>query len=190
MKADTVIGSHREALEQEFFRTHDEASVARLQEHDGHVELRAGLAAASGIKDEALLERLIGLGLRPRSLAPLALVPLVEVAWADGRIDSKERHAVLRAAHAAGVDRHSPGHALLDSWLERQPAPGLRVLWKQYIAALCGGLDAAGRASLRDNVLGRAREIAEATGGFLGLGSKISVQEEQVLQDLAAAFDV
>ena len=42
--------------------------------------------------------------------------------------------------------------------------------------------------ALRDEVLGRARAVAQATGGFLGMGSKISVEEEVVLGQLAKAF--
>jgi hypothetical protein len=36
--------------------------------------------------------------------------------------------------------------------------------------------------------MGRARAVAEASGGILGLGSKISKQEAQVLEDMERAF--
>jgi hypothetical protein len=44
------------------------------------------------------------------------------------------------------------------------------------------------RQPLRDAVLRQAREVAEAAGGFLGLGSKVSASEQAVLDDLARAF--
>jgi hypothetical protein len=46
------------------------------------------------------------------------------------------------------------------------------------------------RESLKQQILGRARSVAEATGGFLGLGSKISSEEEIILAELAKAFEV
>jgi tellurite resistance protein len=112
------------------------------------------------------------------------------VAWADGKIDARERDAVLRAAQASGLDAASPGYGLLQAWLEERPQPDLRRLWKEYIAALCVGLDPAVRRALRDEIVGRARGVAEVAGGFLGLGSKISASEEQVIADLATAFGV
>jgi hypothetical protein len=53
---------------------------------------------------------------------------------------------------------------------------------------LCAGLDPAPKNALRDEILGRARTVAEAAGGFLGLGNKISSEEEVVLQQLAKPF--
>jgi hypothetical protein len=42
---------------------------------------------------------------------------------------------------------------------------------------------------MRDKLLGRARAVAEAAGGFLGLGKKISPEEETALGMLANAFE-
>jgi len=44
------------------------------------------------------------------------------------------------------------------------------------------------RTEMRERVLGRARSVAEAAGGFLGLGSKVSEAEEQVLDELDLAL--
>jgi hypothetical protein len=45
------------------------------------------------------------------------------------------------------------------------------------------------REALRPDVLGRAREVAEAAGGFLGLGSKVSDDERRVLGELERALE-
>ena len=45
-------------------------------------------------------------------------------------------------------------------------------------------LTAKERAEVRKAGLERARAIAEAAGGFLGLGSKISAEEREVLADM------
>jgi hypothetical protein len=41
---------------------------------------------------------------------------------------------------------------------------------------------------LRETVIGQARAVAEAAGGFLGLG-KVSPAEDEMLRRLERAFD-
>jgi hypothetical protein len=62
-------------------------------------------------------------------------------------------------------------------------------VWTQYVKALSENLDTAERNTLRHDVIGRAREVAEAAGGFLGMGSKISQAEQKMLERLESAFD-
>ena len=60
--------------------------------------------------------------------------------------------------------------------------------WKDYIAGLREHLDAVAYEALERDVLGRAREVAAAAGGFLGLGNKVSESEEKVLAELRTSF--
>lgn len=187
-KEETILAERRQALEEEFFRRREQALIERMRQEQQRRELTEALSQASGIKDPEVLRKLVDLGIQPRTLAPLALVPLVEVAWADGSMAPKEREAIVAAAEAAGLDRGSAGFALLESWLEERPEPALRQVWFEYVRALCSALDEAGRQRLRSEVMGRARAVAEAAGGILGLGRKVSPAEEQVLRELEAAF--
>ncbi|GBD26965.1 hypothetical protein HRbin30_02308 [bacterium HR30] len=187
-KEETILAERRQALEEEFFRRREQALIERMRQEQQRRELTEALSQASGIKDPEVLRKLVDLGIQPRTLAPLALVPLVEVAWADGSMAPKEREAIVAAAEAAGLDRGSAGFALLESWLEERPEPALRQVWFEYVRALCSALDEAGRERLRSEVMGRARAVAEAAGGILGLGRKVSQAEEQVLRELDAAF--
>ena len=57
------------------------------------------------------------------------------------------------------------------------------------VAALCARLSIEGQLELREDLLGRAREVAEAAGGFLGVRS-ISRREETVLRELESVFPV
>jgi hypothetical protein len=149
---------------------------------------RSSFGRASGLTDTAVLDRLIGLGLQASTLAAMGLVPLVAVAWADGTLDARERQAVSSALETAGINPESPAWQLLQSWLTSPPSPSLLEVWKAYMAALCPQLSASDRISLRDSTLGRARAVAEASGGFLGLGSKVSASEEAMLHTLAEAY--
>ena len=78
---------------------------------------------------------------------------------------------------------------LLERWLSAPPADSLLESWKAYIAELKGTLDSDARTALRDQLIGGAREVAEAAGGFLGFGNKVSEEEAAVLDELAACFN-
>ena len=116
-------------------------------------------------------------------------MPLVEVAWANGNVDDKERTAVMRAAEANGVVPGSPSHEILDKWLQHRPDARLLKAWGEYIVDLCAALTPEEKRGLRDELIARSRAVAEASGGFLGLGNKVSAEEQVVLEQLTKAFD-
>jgi hypothetical protein len=185
---EDFLGDRRKALEEEFFRKENEKLRGQLHAQMEREDHRESLVRAIGISDKAVLDHLIALGLDGETVAALGLVPLIEVAWADGRMEEAEHKAVLAAARDRGVDDASPAGLLLDGWLSHSPPPRLLEVWTQYVKALSENLDAAERDTLRDEVIGRAREVAEAAGGFLGMGSKISQAEQKMLERLEAAF--
>lgn len=175
-------------LEDSFFLKEDKLLIERLQALRKLEESRNALARASGIHDQKVLDRLVELGVRPESVAPLALVPILEVAWADGKLDDEERRAVLRAAEARGIQPGDLEHQLMESWLARAPRPELLEAWQHYLAGLLPQLAPEQREELRRELLDGARAVAEASGGFLGLGRKISPAEAAVLERLDRAF--
>jgi hypothetical protein len=185
---EEFLGDRKRALEEEFFRKQERGLLERLRTEQATQSAREELSRASGLTDTAVLDRLIGLGLQASTLAAMGLVPLVAVAWADGTLDARERQAVSSALETAGINPESPAWQLLQSWLTSPPSPSLLEVWKAYMAALCPQLSASDRISLRDSTLGRARAVAEASGGFLGLGSKVSSAEEAMLHTLAEAY--
>jgi hypothetical protein len=181
------LDQRRKSLEELFFAKQDHELIARLQ-HQQEVEgARLALRVASGIQDEELLERLHQLGLTAETVAALTLVPLVEVAWVDGHIASREREAVLKAAHDAGLASGSDAHALLERWLTSRPAPEVLESWKQYIGALADELGDQALAVLEADVMQRAWKVAESAGGFLGAAS-VSGLERDKLHELKRAF--
>ena len=184
-----LFGDRRKSLEEEFFRRQDAALLAQRRTEAERREARAALAAASHITDELLLDQLVAFGISADTLTALSLVPLVEVAWADGEVDDAEKRAILAAARAAGLAETGAGHKLLEGCLSEQPHTRLRQMWEQYIASLSTTLPAQERDALKTELLRQARSVADAAGGFLGLGSRVSRQEEALLAEIAAAFD-
>jgi hypothetical protein len=124
-----ILGERGRALEEEFFRKEDQRLTAKLRELKAKEASREELSRISGIKNTAILDRLIELGIHAETLVALSIVPLAEVAWADGAIDAKEEQAILDRAAKSGVIPGSSNHDLLKSWLERRPEPRLLTAW-------------------------------------------------------------
>jgi hypothetical protein len=182
------FGGRKRELEEAFFREHDEELLKALRHAEVTKERKKALADASGITDEELLDRLHEHDVCCETLAALSLVPLIAVAWADGNIDVKERSAVLSAAEQRGLAKDHAGYQMLESWLKKKPDDRLLALWKDFVAALSESLTAEAKAALKGDLLGRARSVAEAAGGLLGLGNRVSKSEQAVLDDLEQAF--
>jgi hypothetical protein len=181
------LADRRRALEEAFFAKQDAKVVARLRaEHEKRLAI-AALRDASKIDDTELLEKLIELGIDARSWTALALVPLVEVAWADGTVEPKEREAVLAAAREHGVDPDSPGQALLENLLTTRPDASLFAAWGSYVTALAANFPADVRDAMRARLVERARKVARAAGGILGIHS-ISDAEKRVIAALEKPF--
>ncbi len=171
------------ALETAFFARRDNELLAALRQK---LDAEA-LGELTGIQNVEVLGSLNELGVSGETMAALGLAPLVEVAWADGRIDSEEKDAVLTAAHASGIKPGSAPYTLLLEWLDSQPGPELRQGWKEYIADLATSMDAESMETLRTSLVGRAEAVAQAAGGILGIQA-ISTLEREVLADLESAF--
>ncbi len=182
------FGGRGKEMEEKFFRDRDRELLLALREKEKSKERKKALADASGIDDDQLLDQLAGLDISSETLAALSLIPLIAVAWADGTIDEKERTAVMAAAEQNGMDKEHPGHELLEQWLQQKPDAALLTTWKDYVAAILESLDAAAGNALKEDLLGRARAVAEAAGGLLGFGNKTSKTEQAVLNELEQAF--
>ena len=118
----------------------------------------------------------------------VSLIPLVAVAWADKKMEDAEKAAILQAAEAGGIDPGSASYETMKSWLEQQPGKELLDAWKSYIVAIKDNLEPAVAAQLKTSILGRAESVAKSAGGFLGIGNKVSSEEQKVLGDLANTF--
>jgi hypothetical protein len=186
--ATEPLDDRRKALENSFFAKQEEKLLMELRSKKQAEDSKQGLTEASGITDSALITTLVRLGIKAETLAALSLAPLVAVAWADGNVDDKERVSILAAAAEIGIQPHHIGYQLVESWLARRPSRELDQAWDDYVGALKDVLSPVECNALRDDLLGRARRVAEASGGILGFGNKVSKEEKVVLDRLQAAF--
>lgn len=179
---------HQKTLVDAMFHEQDQQLRKAFRERMEKMERRDQLAEVSGIRDAAVLDRLVELGMGPESLAALEVVPLVSVAWADGAVQVKEREAIIAIAKAAGIQPQDGRYPLLEHWLKRRPGAEMIQAWKHYVKGLCQQLDRQEVERLRHELLDRAQTVAQSAGGFLGFGDKISAAERSVLSELEQAF--
>lgn len=140
--------------------------------------------------DRELAEALKALGMDAASFRALPLLPLVQVAWADGTVQDAERDLILRlAADRFRLDEE--GQRMLRNWLHHPPSHTYVRRGQQVLLALCrygGGGEALGRESLAD-VIDFAKQVARAAGGFFGLGA-IAAEEAEAIDAIARALDI
>ena len=184
----SYLEERKQALENAFFAKKNSELLDKVKAELDLAKQRDALKATTGIEEDAVLDRITELGVGVESLTALSIAPLVMVAWADGTVDLKERNAILQGAEKSGVKSGSTAHALLQGWLEEKPDDSLYQAWESYTVAISEKLQPGELLKLKEQVLGRCKLVAEAAGGFLGLGS-ISASEQAVLDKLAKAFE-
>jgi tellurite resistance protein len=168
--------------EEEYFRQRDKELIERMRAAAEAERTRKNLQSASGIQDESLLRDLEQLGFTPETLPLLPLVPVLQVAWAEGGISAAERTMIVNLARARGMTTGSPADLQLADWLDRRPSDGTFQKAGRLIAAM---LDHPGTLNVDPgDLLAYCEQIAAASGGILGIG-KVSPEERAALQQIA-----
>jgi hypothetical protein len=141
--------------------------------------------------DRELTDALKGLGMDAASFRALPLLPLVQVAWADGSVQDAERALILQLA-AERYQLDEEGQRMLRNWLHHPPSHGYVKRGHQVLLALCrygaSGDPRYGREGLAD-VIGFAKQVARAAGGFFGLGA-VAAEEAEAIDAIAEALDI
>ncbi len=175
------------SLEDEFFFKKDIELMEKQRVLKQMKETKEAIKEVSGIQDENLLQRLVELNIRPETVASLVIVPLIEVAWANGSMDQKEKEAVLATINKFGWSNNSIDYILLKRWLEHKPDPALLEAWAHYIGYVCAKMKPDEVMRFKMEIMSHAKAIAEISGGFLGIGS-ISQREKEMLEIIENVF--
>ena len=183
-----ALDPHQDELGDAFFTGDAQAHREHLQLAMEEEAARGRIAEATGIHDPAVLAELAGLGIRVETLSALTLIPLIQVAWADGEMDERERGAILEAAAVIGLETDSTSYRLLEIWTLEQPPPDLLNAWKSFVDALQQQLEGGEAEKLAKNLLERAERVAKAAGDALDRSPHVSQVEQAVLDELRGAF--
>jgi hypothetical protein len=137
--------------------------------------------------EDTLLKDLHQLGLNETSYRALLLLPLVEVAWSDGRIQAAEAAAIEDLARKNGFFS-TEAQALLQRWLKAPPTDTERELGMRTLVELArrrGGAGASLEVKTLQELFELSCQVASAAGGFFGLSSAISSAERASLDQIA-----
>jgi hypothetical protein len=171
--------------EEEYFRRRDRELIERMRQEAAAAGARKELEAATGIQDPENLKDLDELGFTPATLALLPLVPVLQVAWAEGGISTAEREMIVNLARSRDIASGSAADHQLQAWLDQRPSADTFRKARRLIGAM---LDAPHGTELQfsaDDLMKYCEQIAAASGGLFGFGS-VSAEEKTALQQIAA----
>lgn len=173
--------------EEDYFRKQDQELIERMRKAGAADRARKELGEKTGLHDPEVLRELEQLGFSPDTISLLPLVPVLQVAWAEGGISPAERKLMVGLARARGVVEGSPADRQLGEWLAHRPAPHVFTRAGRLINAML----AAGAPEMHDltadDLVKYCESIAAASGGILGLG-RVSPEERAALSQIQAAL--
>ncbi len=172
------------AHEADYFRAHNRELIDALRVRLERRDRATSLAEATHIHDDDLLDRVAGQGIDADSMAVIHLVPLLQVAWADGEIQPDEKDLILEAAALYGI-KAGPARERLDAMLVAPPSAAFVDAALDFIKALLAALPAVEAEQACENMATLALHVAEANGGLFGLIGKIEDSEKKALHALA-----
>jgi hypothetical protein len=179
------------AFEADWANAHDAKLIETLRERARLDAITVALAKKLEADEPEMLHRVMELGITLDTGPAFLLAPLVQIAWAGGRVTDRERETVLRIAAERGIEEGSPARAQLLEWLHKRPSD---TLFDTAIEAIKTGLAVLPQAE-REERVGRfakaCHQVAEASGGLwhvLGLSSGVSAEEHTILDQIKSGL--
>jgi hypothetical protein len=182
------FGDRRRSKEEEYFRKQEQELIEKLRQRGREEATRRRMAERTGVADEEVLRDLEALGYTPETVMLLHLVPLLQMAWAEGSVSDRERDLIIEAARARGIDKDSAADYQLASWLASRPSDELFEKTLRAIGAILQTRPPEEREANQRDLLSRLTAIASASGGILGFG-KVSPEEQQVLARISQEIE-
>ena len=188
MAEKDVFAERGRSLEEQYFRKKDHELLEKLKHAAASERARREMGELTGLSDPELLRDLEELGFTPETVVLLPLVPVVQVAWAEGGVTAAERTMLTRLARKRGIEPDSLAGRQLEDWLAHQPDDALFARATRLIRAMLES-GSEPTALTADDLIEYCEKIAYASGGVLGLGiGRISREERDLLSQIASAL--
>jgi len=186
-----ILREKERGEEAQYFRRKDQELIQKLREKAHLEELHKRLGEKLQVEDPDLLQKVVAQGLTQESGPALLLAPLVQIAWAEGKVSPEERDEILKIARQRGIEDGSPAHAQLLEWLAKRPSDELFEVSEMSIKLGLTVLPPTERDARIKEIVSQCRRVAAASGGsglarMLGLAHSVSQQEEIVLAAITA----
>lgn len=174
------------ALEEEYFRKKDRELVEKMQRAAREEEVRRDLSARTGLHDPALVQELQSLGFTSDTVSLLPLMPVIQVAWAEGGVTTAERSALNKLARARGISENSAADLQLQEWLSNRPEEEVFTSATRLIRAMLDEQAPQLAGLTADDLVKYCESIASASGGIFGFINRVSADERALLGSIAA----
>jgi hypothetical protein len=140
--------------------------------------------------DHELVAALSEIGIAPESWRAVALLPVVQVAWADGEVQAPERKRILELATSYGL-LDGPAADVVRGWLADRPDERTLALGRQALVALVhrhrGPGSELGPEALAD-VARHCEEVARAAGGLFDIVFTVDAREREAIAQVVRAL--
>ena len=186
MSEHDAFAERGRALEEEYFRKKDRELIEKLRRASQTDQALGELSKQTGLTDPAMLADLQELGLTADTVSLLPLVPVVELAWAEGGITPAERQMVLSLARSRGITEGSAADGRLNAWMASRPSPEQFAKATRVMSALLDSGAPVAKDLTADQLVKYCEQIASASGGLFGLPFRaVSMEERNLLTRIA-----
>ena len=184
MSDEQPLRDRGRALEEDYFRKKDRELIEKMRQASAADAARRELSSKTGVQDPEMLQELQALGFTPETVALLPLVPLVQMAWAEGGVSDAERRLILQFARTRGIEEGSGADRQLAGWLSSRPDSQVFTSASRLIRAMLDAPAGDTAALTADDLVKHCEDIAAASGGILGI-NRVSSEERVLLSTLA-----
>ncbi len=181
------LDDRRRASEDDYFRRKDKELIEKMRQAAAASQSKSELSAKTGLSDPGLVAELETLGFSPETISVLPLVPIVQMAWAEGGVSAAERSLLVKLARERGIAEGSPADRLLSDWMSREPSADVFARATRLIRAMLDSGSPETAAMSADDLIRYSENIAAASGGILGIG-RISSEERATLATIVDAL--
>lgn len=142
------------------------------------------------LTDDELRTKLAELEIDGDSYRALLILPLIEVAWADGQIQEQERSTIVRIT-ANYKAFQAEENALIRGWLQTRPDHVYFTKARHLLLQLAlreHGLGAEVNIRTLNELLDYCQIVAKAAGGLFGVAFQIEATERDAMREIADAL--
>jgi hypothetical protein len=186
---DDLNGNIRRNREDEYFFELEQERLRAIFGKEGQESATFKSFEALGVRDRHLVRELAEAGFDIETARLLYLIPVIEVAWSDGAVTRRETLEIERIAGLHGIAKGSEAHNRLREWLNHRPTDRFFQASRLGVKLMLQDRPPLEASILRRDLIWYCTRIAQASGGFPGLGTGISPEEKQILSELATELD-
>ena len=180
--ADDPLSGKKRTQEEDYFQKKDRELIEQMRQRAKVQPQLRELGEQVGVTDPELIRELAELGFTPETVKLLPLMPVLEMAWAEGGVTAAERKMVVDVARGRGIEAGSTADRQLADWLDQRPEDSVFRRAARLISAL---FESGGRFDVTpDDIIKYCEAIADASGGLFGI-RRVSSEERATLSRIA-----